>query len=118
MLSAAAKLRLLLTSFLFAVMLFSYFLYHVWWVWLFAIPLISMNLTFMPVWFHTMLTLGYMFITLFLTLLCITNYFAGTYLSEKLSAFEDPEQAWITLGLITSIMICSNITHFLKTITR
>lgn len=118
MLSAAARLRLMISSVLFAVMLFTHFFFAIWWIWFFAIPLVSMNLTFMPVWFHTMLTLGYMFITLFLSLLCITYYFAGEYLSAKLTAFENPEQAWITLGLMTAIMITSNMTHFLKTISR
>ncbi len=118
MLSAAAKLRLMLSAILFAVMMFVHFFFAQWWIWFFVLPLISMNLTFMPVWFHTMLTLGYMFVTLFLTLLCITYYFAGEYLAEKITALGEPEQAWMTLILITSIMITSNLTHFLKTITR
>ncbi|MEC9292579.1 MAG: hypothetical protein VX730_09275 [Pseudomonadota bacterium] len=118
MLSAAARLRLLLSSVLFAVLLFVYFFISLGWIWLFILPIISMNLTFMPVWFHTMLTLGYMFITLFATLLCITYYFAGEYLGEKITALQNKEQAWMVLILVTAVMITSNLTHFLKTISR
>lgn len=118
MFSVAARLRFALTVLFLMMIGLAYVVYEAWWLWFFSIPVISMNLLFMPVWFHTMLTLAYMFVTLFCLLLALTNYIAGAYLADKLEAFKDPQQAWVIIILMCAIMVSANLTHFLKTISR